>query len=229
MLLLLVVVAGGIYTIAITGKLIITSLGMGVILGLFFILINKRISKNRKVFIRGRTKNNKIKKAILHSFINKSIISMNKFRDVAIGLLCIVLLGGILWYGYDKYHGTEAQKASESTKNEVIIPTLEERLNDWNVEKHDMELYDLCMELPEQIVRTILNRIGTTATYEEIAEEYLRNTNYYISMQLKEVMPGITGPDAKNAKVEIKTEVNRPEKESEKAVKVPVMVIDSIK
>lgn len=154
---------------------------------------------------------------------------MNKFRDVAIGLLCIVLLGGILWYGYDKYHGTEAQKASESTKTKVIIPTLEEKLNDWNVEKHDMELYDLCMELPEQIVRTILNRIGTTATYEEIAEEYLRNTNYYISMQLKEVMPGITGPDAKNAKVEIKTEVNRPEKESEKAVKVPITVIDSIK
>ena len=154
---------------------------------------------------------------------------MNKFRDVAIGLLCIVLLGGILWYGYDKHHGTEAQKASESTKNEVIIPTLEERLNDWNVEKHDIELYNLCMELPEQIVRTILNRIGTTATYEEIAEEYLRNTNYYISMQLKEVMPGITGPDAKNAKVEIKTEVSRPEKESEKAVKVPITVIDSIK
>lgn len=154
---------------------------------------------------------------------------MNKFRDVAIGLLCIVLLGGILRYGYDKYHGIKAQKASESTKNEVIIPTLEERLNDWNVEKYDMELYDLCMELPEQIVRTILNRIGTTATYKEIAEEYLRNTNYYISMQLKEVIPGITGPDAKNAKVEIKTEVNRPEKESEKAVKVPITVIDSIK
>lgn len=154
---------------------------------------------------------------------------MNKFRDVAIGLLYIVLLGGILWYGYDKYHGTEAKEASESTKTEVIIPTLEERLNDWNVEKHYMELYNLCMELPEQIVRTILNRIGTTAMYEEIAEEYLRNKNYYISMQLKEVMPGITGPDAKNAKVEIKTEVNRPEKESEKAVKVPITVIDSIK
>lgn len=154
---------------------------------------------------------------------------MNKFRDWALGCLCLVLLGAILWYGYDKYHGTEAQKASESTKNEVIIPTLEERLNDWNAEKHNMELYNLYMELPEQIVRTILNRIGTTATYEKIAEEYLRNTNYYISMQLKEVMPAINGPDAKNAKVEIRTEVNRPEKESEKAVKVPITVVDSIK
>lgn len=154
---------------------------------------------------------------------------MNKFRDVAIGLLCIVLLGGVLWYGYDKYHGTKPEMVEDQQSTEVIIPTLDQRLNDWNAEKHNTELYDLCMELPEQIVKTILNRIGTTATYEEIAEEYLRNTNYYISMQLKEVMPGITGPDAKNAKVEIRTEVNRPEKESEKAVKVPITVTDSIK
>lgn len=47
-LLLLVVVAGGIYTIAITGELIITSLGMGVILGLFFILINKESQRIEK-------------------------------------------------------------------------------------------------------------------------------------------------------------------------------------
>lgn len=47
-LLLLVVVAGGIYTIAITGELIIISLGMGVILGLFFILINKESQRIEK-------------------------------------------------------------------------------------------------------------------------------------------------------------------------------------
>lgn len=112
---------------------------------------------------------------------------------------------------------------------EVIIPTLDQRLNDWNAEKHNTELYDLCMELPEQIVKTILNRIGTTATYEEIAEEYLRNTNYYISMQLKEAMPGITGSDAKNAKVEIRTEVERPVPEKDKPVTVPVIVKDLVK
>lgn len=47
-LLLLVVVAGSIYTIAITGELIITLLGMGVILGLFFILINKESQRIEK-------------------------------------------------------------------------------------------------------------------------------------------------------------------------------------
>lgn len=154
---------------------------------------------------------------------------MNKFLDWALGCLCLVLSGAILWYGYDKYHGTKPEMVEDQQSTEVIIPTLDQRLNNWNAEKHNAELYDLCMELPEQIVKTILNRIGTTATYEEIAEEYLRNTNYYISMQLKEVMPGITGPDAKNAKVEIRTEVERPVPEKDKPVTVPVIVKDSVK
>lgn len=44
-LLLLAVIVGGIYTIAIIGELITVSLGMGVILGLLFILINKESQK----------------------------------------------------------------------------------------------------------------------------------------------------------------------------------------
>lgn len=47
-LLLLVVIVGGIYTIAITGELITVSLGMGAILGLLFILINKESQRIEK-------------------------------------------------------------------------------------------------------------------------------------------------------------------------------------
>lgn len=44
-LLLLAVIVGGIYTIATIGELITVLLGMGVILGLLFILINKESQK----------------------------------------------------------------------------------------------------------------------------------------------------------------------------------------
>lgn len=44
-LLLLAVIVGGIYTIATIGELTTVSLGMGVILGLLFILINKESQK----------------------------------------------------------------------------------------------------------------------------------------------------------------------------------------
>jgi hypothetical protein len=47
-LLLLAVIVGGIYTIAIIGELITVSLGMGVILGLLFILINKESKRIEK-------------------------------------------------------------------------------------------------------------------------------------------------------------------------------------
>lgn len=47
-LLLLAVIVGGIYTIAIIGELITVSLGIGAILGLFFILINKESQRIEK-------------------------------------------------------------------------------------------------------------------------------------------------------------------------------------
>ena len=47
-LLLLVVIVGGIYTIAVIGELITVSLGMGAILGLLFILINKESQRIEK-------------------------------------------------------------------------------------------------------------------------------------------------------------------------------------
>ena len=47
-LLLLAVMVGGIYTIAIIGELITVSLGMGAILGLLFILINKESQRIEK-------------------------------------------------------------------------------------------------------------------------------------------------------------------------------------
>lgn len=47
-LLLLAVIVGGIYTMAIIGELITVSLGMGAILGLLFILINKESQRIEK-------------------------------------------------------------------------------------------------------------------------------------------------------------------------------------
>lgn len=47
-LLLLAVIVGGIYTIAIIGELITVLLGMGAILGLLFILINKESQRIKK-------------------------------------------------------------------------------------------------------------------------------------------------------------------------------------
>lgn len=153
---------------------------------------------------------------------------MKEFFYGVLGGLIAVLFVALLWYGYDKNRDENQILSSSSTSTSVDIPTLEEAMNDWSTEKYNNELYNLCMELPDQIVSTILKRIGTNANYIEIAEEYLRNTSYYISTQIKESIPAITGPDAKNIKdVEIKTEINRAT--GEEAVKIPITVTDSVK
>lgn len=153
---------------------------------------------------------------------------MKEFFYGVLGGLIAVLFVALLWYGYDKNRDKNQILSSSSTSTSVDIPTLEEAMNDWSTEKYNNELYNLCMELPDQIVSTILKRIGTNANYIEIAEEYLRNTSYYISTQIKESIPAITGPDAKNIKdVEIKTEINRAT--GEEAVKIPITVTDSVK
>lgn len=153
---------------------------------------------------------------------------MKEFFYGVLGGLIAVLFVVLLWYGYDKNCDENQILSSSSTSTSVDIPTLEEAMNNWSTEKYNNELYNLCMELPDQIVSTILKRIGTNANYIEIAEEYLRNTSYYISTQIKESIPAITGPDAKNIKdVEIKTEINRAT--GEEAVKIPITVTDSVK
>lgn len=153
---------------------------------------------------------------------------MKEFFYGVLGGLIAVLFVALLWYGYDKNRDENQILPSSSTSTSVDIPTLEEAMNNWSTEKYNNELYNLCMELPDQIVNTILKRIGTNANYIEIAEEYLRNTSYYISTQIKESIPAITGPDAKNIKdVEIKTEINRAT--GEEAVKIPITVTDSVK
>lgn len=154
---------------------------------------------------------------------------MKEFFYGVLGGFIAVLFVALLWFGYDRNKDESPNLSESSTTISVEIPTLEEAVNNWSMEKHNVELYNLCMELPEQIVRTIFNRIGTNANYLEVAEEYLRNTNYYISMQIKEIIPAIPGPDAKNVEnVEIKTKVNRTTN-SDNAVKVPVIVTDSVK
>lgn len=153
---------------------------------------------------------------------------MQKVYYAVVSLLAIILILVTGKYVYESYKSDKPEMVNQQ-QTTVIIPTLEQRLNDWAEEKRNTEMYNLCMELPEQIVKTILKRIGTSATYEEIAEEYLRNTSYYISMQIRDNMPGIIGPDSKNAKVEIKTEVTRPEREQDKPMRPSISVVDSIK
>lgn len=148
------------------------------------------------------------------------------FYAVAIiAIALVIIVTG--FYSYNEYLKQKQDSVEDAKKTEkVIIPTIQQRLNEWNENKHMDKLYELCLSLPEETVHAILGRIGTTASYEEIGEEYLRNKEYYISLQIKDKLPAIVGPDRQNVEqIEIKTKMKPAPKEEEY---VPAMVKDSL-
>lgn len=150
---------------------------------------------------------------------------MRNFMYGAIGLLCFVLIVLLSIYGYNQY---QEQKIEESSvlQEQIINPSIEDRIIQIHEEGYNNEMYDLVFQLSDETIKEILKKIGTSATYIEISEEYMRNSEYYVSLQIKNNLPAIDGPDAKNAKVKISTEINRPVKEG---TKVDAIVLDSIK
>lgn len=150
---------------------------------------------------------------------------MSKVRDAVIIICCIVLLAGVLWYGYNKHHGEKNENIQIEQVEEIPL-TIDQKINIWRMEKQDYELYNLALKLPEEIVKEIISRIGTQCDYIEIATEYLRNKGYYISKQIEMQMPNINGPDAKNATIRIKTDIKEEEKPT--GVKPSIAIEDSI-
>lgn len=150
---------------------------------------------------------------------------MRNFMYGAIGLLCLVLIGIATVCTYNRYYKV-APKSEETVVAQEQEWTIDSRLEDIRQEKESDYLYNLCLELPEEITKAILTRIGANATNIEIANEYLRNSEYYISLQVKNNLPKIDGPDAANAKVKISTEIQRAEKEK---IQPNALVLDSLK
>lgn len=83
---------------------------------------------------------------------------------------------------------------------EQALPTVKEATTSFLEAKNAYTVEQIYFALPEATYVTIVNRIGTNATMEEVVNEYQRNKQYYISLQLSETIGSIPieGPDAKN-------------------------------
>lgn len=83
---------------------------------------------------------------------------------------------------------------------EQALPTVKEATTSFMEAKNAYTVEQIYFALPEATYVTIVNRIGTNATMEEVVNEYQRNKTYYISLQLSETIGSIPieGPDAKN-------------------------------
>lgn len=145
---------------------------------------------------------------------------MKYILDASIAILVLVLAAAIGFNAYKIYNLPHGVYDTMETSNDDLfyedMPTVEAAVAAWGVDKEHHDLEELCFDLPESVVSNIIERIGTYATYQEIATEYLRNTEYYISAQIKEAIPELPGPDIENSNVEIKTTIQRPKPELSK-------------
>ena len=91
-------------------------------------------------------------------------------------------------------------RGKNSAVVEQALPTVKEATTSFMEAKNAYTVEQIYFALPEATYVTIVNRIGTNATMEEVVKEYQRNKTYYISLQLSETIGSIPieGPDAKN-------------------------------
>ena len=113
-------------------------------------------------------------------------------------------------------------RGKNSAAVEQALPTVKEATTSFMEAKNAYTVEQIYFALPEATYVTIVNRIGTNATMEEVVKEYQRNKTYYISLQLSETIGSIPieGPDANNVEsVNMAINLKSPD-----TTKVPVTV-----
>lgn len=125
------------------------------------------------------------------------------FKTIVV-LLGLIIVGLVGYIAYDKW---KINTISDEIEKTVIdeynkVPTVDEAVEGF---KHTVEtnsMFDRFVQLDPIIVKEIYTKIGTTASVNEVMNEYDSNQSYYISLQianqLKEV--NINGPDANKIK-----------------------------
>ena len=114
-------------------------------------------------------------------------------------------------------------RGKNSAVVEQALPTVKEATTSFMEAKNAYTVEQIYFALPEATYVTIVNRIGTNATMEEVVNEYQRNKQYYISLQLSETIGSIPieGPDANNVEsVNMAINLKSPD-----TTKVPVTVV----
>lgn len=142
---------------------------------------------------------------------------------VAVILLLLGVCAGICTYKYAK---GEIPNITQSATEEFIesemeaVPTVEEAMQEWNDLKESSRCYEVYSNFPPEIMQALFEKLGTQEPIKRYVQEYERNREYYISLQIAEQLkhqglnnPGVDGKRIEG--VEITTKLKK-EKEPEK-------------
>lgn len=112
---------------------------------------------------------------------------MNK--NFVITLLSIMLVIAVTALAVTTWKNNQEQNQEQTVQSEEYLApsiTIDERIDNWKIEKNWEESYDIYLNLSEVTLREILKKVGADADVSIIAHEYKENISYYIKSLIKD-------------------------------------------
>lgn len=110
-------------------------------------------------------------------------------KNIVITLLSIMLVIAVTALAVTTWKNNQEQNQEQTVQSEeYLVPsiTIDERIDNWKIEKDWESSYDVYLSLSETTLREILKKVGADADVSIIAHEYEENISYYIKSLIKD-------------------------------------------
>ena len=136
-------------------------------------------------------------------------------KNIVITLLSMLLAIAVAVIAVTTWKNNQEQSKEQTVQSEEYLTpsiTIDERIDNWKIEKDWEESYNVYLSLSETTLREILKKVGADADVSIIAHEYEENINYYIKSLIKNKLflnkDSIPGVDSLNIEAIKKKEDN---------------------
>ena len=109
-------------------------------------------------------------------------------KNFVITLLSVLLAIAVAVIVVTTWKNNQEQSKETVQSEEYLAPsiTIDERIDNWKIEKDWESSYDVYLSLSETTLREILKKVGADADVSIIAHEYKENISYYIKSLIKD-------------------------------------------
>lgn len=110
-------------------------------------------------------------------------------KNLVITLLSVMLAIAVSVIAVTTWKNNQEQNQEQTVQSEEYLApsiTIDERIDNWKIEKDWEESYDIYLSLSEVTLREILKKVGADADVSIIAHEYKENISYYIKSLIKD-------------------------------------------
>lgn len=135
-------------------------------------------------------------------------------KNFVITLLSMLLAIAVAVIAVTTWKNNQEQSKETVQNEDCLVPsiTIDERIDNWKIEKDWESSYDIYLSLSETTLREILKKVGADADVSIIAHEYEENISYYIKSLIKDKLflnkDSIPGVDSINIEAIKKKEDN---------------------